>query len=107
MPFNQVIPRSFTLSAVRVYAPPMSGVYGISNAREWIYIGASDDIQASLLSHLKELQTNLMKRDPTGFVFEVCSHANRPARLNRLVAEYGPACRRASPRSNMPEGYPR
>jgi hypothetical protein len=70
----------------------MSGVYGISNAREWIYIGESDNIQGSLLTHLQELRTALMKREPTGFVFEVCDPASRSSRQDRLVVEYGPAC---------------
>ena len=39
MPFTQHIPRVFTATGVRMYAPMASGVYGISNAREWIYIG--------------------------------------------------------------------
>ena len=49
MPFNQFTPRNFTNDAVLTYAPVMSGVYGISNAHEWIYIGESDNIQNSLL----------------------------------------------------------
>jgi len=46
MPFNQFTPRNFTNDAVLTYAPVMSGVYGISNAHEWIYIGESDNIQS-------------------------------------------------------------
>jgi len=70
----------------------MSGVYGITNAREWIYIGETDNIQGSLLTHLQEARTKLMKREPTGFVFEVCDQASRTSRMGRLVVEYGPAC---------------
>ena len=92
MPFNQMIPRSFTPAAVHTYAPILSGVYGISNAREWIYIGETDNIQSSLLSHLHEQNTSLMKRIPTGFVFEVCDQTNRSSRQGDLVVEYGPAC---------------
>jgi hypothetical protein len=92
MPFNQFTPRNFTTDAIHMYAPITSGVYGISNAREWIYIGETDNIQGSLLAHLHEPSTSLMKREPTGFVFEVCDHARRAARQDRLVVEYGPAC---------------
>jgi hypothetical protein len=92
MPFNQFTPRNFTNDAVQMYAPVMSGVYGISNAREWLYIGETDNIQSSLLNHLHEINTSLMKKEPTGFVFEVCDQANRASRQNRLVGEYGPAC---------------
>lgn len=94
MPFDQFIPRPLNLVSVRACAPAISGVYGISNAREWIYIGETDNLQATLLAHLQELDTPLMKRQPTGFVFEVCDHAGRPARQDRLVLEYEPSCNR-------------
>jgi len=94
MPFNQFTPRKFTTEAIHTYAPVASGVYGLSNAREWIYIGETHDIQSALLTHLKSLRTPLMKREPTGFVFEVCGEAQRSSRQDRLVIEYEPACNR-------------
>ena len=96
MPFDQFVPRNFTPYSVQTYAPITSGVYGISNAREWLYIGESDNIQSSLLTHLQDLKTSLMKREPTGFVFEVCDQARRSARQDRLVLEYEPTCNRQS-----------
>jgi len=100
MPFNQFTPRNFTSDAVQMYAPVVSGVYGISNAREWIYIVETDNIQSSLLDHLHETNTTLMKREPTGFVFEVCDQARRASRQDRLVTEYGPACNRLAPQQS-------
>ena len=94
MPFEHLTPRPFLSGPIQTYAPMASGVYGISNAREWIYIGETDNIQGTLLSHLQELDTSLMKRRPTGFVFEVCDRANRPVRQDRLVVEYEPTCNR-------------
>jgi len=94
MPFDYVFPRSFTPTSIREHAPTSSGVYGISNAREWIYIGESDNIQESLLFHLGDMDTSLLKRQPTGFVFEVCDRAKRPSRQDRLILEYEPACNR-------------
>ena len=94
MPFNQFVPRNFNQDAVQMYAPITSGVYGISNARQWLYIGESDNIQGSLLTHLQDRRTSLMKHEPTGFVFEVCEQARRASRQDRLVAEYGPSCNR-------------
>ncbi|MGH9647485.1 MAG: hypothetical protein ACRD4E_11795, partial [Bryobacteraceae bacterium] len=94
MPFNQFTPRNFTVDAVQMYAPDMPGIYGISNAREWLYIGETDNIRGSLLNHLHEINTKLMKREPTGFVFEVCDAARRAGRQERLLNEYGPACNR-------------
>jgi hypothetical protein len=77
-----------------MYGPASPGVYGISNAREWIFIGESDNIQGALLGHLRDLYTSLMKRQPTGFVFEVCEGTRRTARQDRLVLEYEPRCNR-------------
>jgi hypothetical protein len=94
MPFQPPFPRPFTASSVRDYAPALSGIYGISNAGEWIYIGESDNVQAALLGHLQESNTGLLNRQPTGFVFEVCDRALRTARQNRLVLEYEPTCNR-------------
>jgi hypothetical protein len=94
MPFEQLIPRPLTPHAVQFYAPLASGVYGISNASEWIYIGETDNIQGTLLDHLKDLSTTLMKRQPTGFVFEICDETHRLARQDRLVLEYEPAVNR-------------
>jgi hypothetical protein len=98
MPFEQVTPRQFTPGGVRAYAPSASGVYGISNAREWIYVGSADNIQGALLEHLQDVNTPLMKRQPLGFVFEICDRASRPARQTRLVSEYGPVCNRPASR---------
>jgi hypothetical protein len=77
-----------------MYAPIASGVYGISNAREWIYIGETDDIRAALIAHLADSGATVMTRKPTGFVFEVCESAHRAARQDRLILEYEPVCNR-------------
>ncbi len=90
MPFDQHFPRSFTAASVREHAPAASGVYGISNALEWIYIGETDNIQESLLGHLRESYSWLQGKQPTGFVFEACDRARRLARQVRLVLEYEP-----------------
>jgi hypothetical protein len=92
MPFDRFVPHPLTTASVRTYAPATSGVYGISNAREWIFIGAADNIQVALLDHLGDTGAAVMKKQPTGFVCEVCDQAHRPARQGRLILEYGPAC---------------
>jgi hypothetical protein len=98
MPFSQLTPRPFTSGAVQMYAPVASGVYGISNAREWIYIGQTEDIQGALLAHLEDNEPSLMKKKPAGFVFEVCNGSRRSSRQDRLVLEYGPSCNKESSR---------
>ncbi len=97
MPFDQFIPRPLTAGAIHTYAPALSGVYGISNSREWIYIGQAENIQDMLLTHLRDSSASLMKLEPTGFVFEVCDRTRRLARQDRLVLEYEPTCNRRSP----------
>jgi hypothetical protein len=98
MPFEHLFPRQFAPGSIHTYAPAASGVYGISNAREWIYIGETDDIRGALLTHLSEYGSALMQSKPAGFVFEVCDRGARFARQDRLVHEYGPSCNRHSPR---------
>jgi len=44
MPFDQSIPQPLTPVAVNAHAPTASGVYGLSNSREWVYIGETDNI---------------------------------------------------------------
>ena len=92
MPFERTLPRSLTVTSVRNFAPVVSGVYGLSNAREWIYIGESDNIQAALLEHLRHPDSELMRLVPKGFVLETCDRARRLSRQERLIGEYWPLC---------------
>src|SRR6266446_2181246 len=94
MPFDRLIPQPMTMMMVYAQAPAVSGIYGISNAREWIYIGETDNIRGALLAHLQDSAAAVMQRQPTGFVFEVCEQSRRPARQDRLVLEYEPTCNR-------------
>lgn len=91
MPFHKPYPRSFTPSSVRQHAPASSGVYALTNSAHWIYIGESDNIQESLLQHLRQSDPALQNQQPTGFVFEICDRAQRTGRQDCLVQEYGPA----------------
>lgn len=81
-----------------MYAPVAPGVYGISNSKEWIYIGETDNIQTALLEHMAGTQIPVMKHNPTGFVFELCEGTQRTGRQGRLVQEYGPSCNKQSSR---------
>ena len=96
MPFEQITPRPFTPEGVGTYAPSSPGVYGISNAREWIYIGHADNIRRALLDWFQDQDSVLMRKQPRGFVFEVCDEARWATRQDRLVLEYEPACNRNS-----------
>src|ERR1041385_7345027 len=94
MPFNQPFPRSFTESSIRRHAPVVPGVYGLCNSIEWIYIGECNNIQQALLEHLQEINTPVLRRQPTGFVFEACDCLRGPTRQDRLILEYEPSCNR-------------
>ncbi len=94
MPFENCVAHAFTVNSISAYAPAAPGVYGITNAREWIYIGVADDIRGVLLSYLRESGTPVMRRRPSGFVFEIRADWERTNRQNRLVMEYEPVCNR-------------
>ncbi len=92
MPFQNYLARTFRAAAIQRDAPASSGVYGLSNALEWVYVGETDNIQAKLLEHLNETGTLLKQRLPTGFNFELCSPDSRLARQQQLILELDPAC---------------
>ncbi len=81
----------FNSATVHRLAPQAPGVYGLSNAREWVHIGQSDNIQESLLSHLTEQGTELASLKPSGFTFEICYGDARSMRQQRLITELRPA----------------
>lgn len=88
------IPHAFSNMSIRAHAPAASGVYGISNGQEWIYIGAADNIRERLLQHLAEGDTQLKSRVPTGFTYELCNWSERSSRQDSLIMQYEPVCNR-------------
>jgi len=94
MPFDRFMPYTFSLISVQKNAPALPGVYGLSNAREWIFVGETDNIKAKLISHLQETHTPLLEREPTGFIFELCAARDRMDRQERLIQEYQPVFNR-------------
>jgi hypothetical protein len=98
MSFEQRIPHPLTANGVQRYAPIVPGIYGMSNARQWVYIGQTENIQGALLQHLRDLDTTVLKWEPTGFVFEACTGEQRQTRQDSLVLEYAPICNRGSAR---------
>ena len=94
MPFEDCAARSFTVQSVRKNAPELSGVYGLSNAREWLFVGQGNNIRAQLLEHLNEVDTALMAQKPKGFAFELCHLPNSSRRQDALVRELEPRCNR-------------
>lgn len=92
MPFEGSVAHAFKSTSIRAHAPSAPGVYGISNAREWIFIGQTDNIRSALIGHLEDSDNQVRHMVPTGFVFELCPLEGQSVRFGRLVAEYLPAC---------------
>jgi len=90
MPFGNHGNRSFTFTSIDRNAPAASGVYGISNARQWIYVGETDNIHDELLHHLHHPGACLRDHAPSGFTYELSSVERRIERRNRLVLELEP-----------------
>jgi len=57
--------------------PGFFGVYGLSNAREWIHVGETDNIQGRLLEHLEGTDSFRAAGAPTGFSFELSPPQDR------------------------------
>lgn len=89
------IPHAFSVGSIRAHAPAASGVYGIANRREWIYIGETDNIQQRLLEHASESSdSDLLSHAPSGFAYEICGASARAGRQDRLIQQYEPVCNR-------------
>ncbi len=87
MPFPQGNSFALSTNSVRAHAPQSSGVYGIFNGSQWIYVGDSSDIQRRLLAHIDDTEAYLKRFSPTGFSFELQPEALREARRDALILE--------------------
>ena len=94
MPFEMPLPWPFTPSAIREHAPVQPGGFGLSKAGEWIFIGETENIQATLLLLIGDRNNAVQRRQPTGFVYEVCERDAQSKRQDRLILEYEPTCNR-------------
>lgn len=90
MPFENHGNRAFTAISVHKNAPPASGVYGLSDARGWIYVGETSNIHAELLRHLQTPSSFLREHRPSGFTYELSTAESRIARQSRLIFELAP-----------------
>jgi excinuclease UvrABC nuclease subunit len=95
MPFSSSAWFPFTENGIATYAPRGSGVYGIFNSTQWIYVGESKDMEARLYAHLRgesDQSPCILRRQPTGYVFETCDSATRSVRESALIRELAPSC---------------
>jgi|SRR3954451_7720310 len=98
MPFANPFSRAFSVPSICNHAPSAPGIYGLSNARQWIFIESTTDIRGALLARQSERTNELSALSPTGFTFELCEPSMQPSRQNRLVMEYEPVMNRLHPR---------
>jgi hypothetical protein len=102
MPFENHGNRSFTTMSIGKNAPRASGVYGLADASQWIYVGETADIHGELLRHLQNPHEFLKEHPPSGFTFELSAAGLRVGRQNQLVWELGPIGNRmVAQRSNL------
>ena len=94
MPFNHHGNRSFTVVSIENNAPAASGVYGLADARGWIYVGVAANIKAELRKHIERPSPFLKAHRPSGFTFELCEEEHRFERQNQLVEELEPIANR-------------
>lgn len=98
MGFNALaVKNSFSEAGILATAPRASGVYGIFNAAEWIYVGEAGDMETRLFDHLRgnsDQSARIRRRNPTGFLCETCPAHLRLAREQALIRELDPTCNR-------------
>lgn len=82
--------RSFTAASLKNNAPTSAGVYGLSDARSWLFLAETGNIQAALELHLRTENKGWGSRKPLGFSFETCTGVERTRRLKELVRECCP-----------------
>jgi hypothetical protein len=90
VPFANHGNRSFTRVSIDKNGPAASGVYGLSNSNQWIYVGETADIHAELFKHLQHPNTFLRGHGPSGFTYELSPKEHRVERRNQLVSELEP-----------------
>src|SRR5262245_65904854 len=64
---------SFTKGAILLFAPPISGVYGLFNFDCQVFIGESANIQEALLRHQSETDFKSQHLKAPSFLFEMCA----------------------------------
>jgi len=87
----------FNEAGILASAPRGSGIYGIFNASEWIYVGEAGDMEARLLDHSRgnsDQSARIRKRNPTGFTCENSPAQTRVLRELALIRELNPTCNR-------------
>jgi len=73
-----------------VKAPDDSGIFGLKNHGEWVYIASSNNIRQALLYYLDGNMPWISQQRPVQFAYELVDRARRTLRCSQLTAEYRP-----------------
>jgi excinuclease UvrABC nuclease subunit len=93
MPWNGTNGFAFTQTSIVANAPASSGVYALFNDGKWIYVGEGVDIQARLLTHLRDSHNECVNRaNPAFFAYELVGSQTRVARQDQLILDLKPSC---------------
>jgi hypothetical protein len=95
MPFKSDAGHEFSETGIAGYAPAASGVYGIYNGTQRIYIDEAQDIKAYLYANLRgesNQSAHIMPQRPAYFILEKCDPQSRLARKLELIKEHRPRC---------------
>ena len=79
-----------SLSMIARWAPAQSGVYVVFAVHNWISVGESADIGASLRRACSGNDPGFRQHRPTHFAFELVPAARRVARRDALIQEFRP-----------------
>jgi cell division septation protein DedD len=89
LPGGQSYP--FEPSAIEAHAPAGSGVYGLHDESQQIFIGEAASLRDTLLRHLKDPQQLFRHRQPKYFSYWECRAEACGERARGLIAKYQPA----------------
>ena len=81
---------SFNQLSIFLHAPAKSGIYLLRTSARCIYVGETENIRKSLLSHLHGDDPWITLWAPTQFSFELCRETSRAQRQSQLSARLQP-----------------
>lgn len=90
--WDNEIPHALNRTGVMKHAPEASGVYGLRQGDQWVYIGQCPNIRRALLRYLAGHMPYVLQSQPNLFVFELCAPQERVGRQRQLTQCYHPSC---------------
>jgi hypothetical protein len=92
MPWQGTEKFAFGIFTVLQKSPAQSGVYALYSGELWVYIGASQNIQVHLLTHLNGPDPCILQHAVTSFAYESVPAEALEARQMALIREFKPVC---------------